>query len=227
MSQTIRSILVQKSSPSSAHPLTPSLQSEPAGPTCCSLSEPIIWKSQPWMHKLEIALTLPKETSNLRLCTAQTKSCCLGTWTLKCFPSLPSIFMSFLFPGQISIQHSRDPVHIWLLGGYWRALPGAAGKLDSFDIVAGLPWSQGLVWLSEMLGSRPPFEISASYSRRNIWNKRDSCPSPACSHNQPYTLSLSSWGVGVGSDKQAVYQAFSEREEPLFPLGFFLSQSWL
>lgn len=43
--------------------------------------------------------------------------------------------------------------------------------------------------------------------------------------NQPYTLSLSSWGVGVGSDKQAVYQALSEREEPLFPLGFLLSQS--
>lgn len=40
-----------------------------------------------------------------------------------------------------------------------------------------------------------------------------------------YTLSLSSWGVGVGSDKQAVYQALSEREEPLFPLGFLLSQS--
>lgn len=53
--------------------------------------------------------------------------------------------------------------------------------------------------------SRPPFEISASYSWRNIWNKRDSCPSPACSHksalhSQP--LMVGRWGTG--SDEQAV-----------------------
>lgn len=40
--------------------------------------------------------------------------------------------------------------------------------------------------------SRPPFEISASYSWRNIWNKRDSCLLPQIS---PYTLSLSWEGL--------------------------------
>lgn len=117
VSQTIKSILVQKSSPSSApkplaRPLALSLQREPF------LIEPVTWKSEPGMHKLEIALMLPKETSNLHLCTAQTKSCCLGTPTSVTVPLLPSIFMSFPFPGQISIQHSRDPMHTWLLGGY-------------------------------------------------------------------------------------------------------------
>lgn len=40
--------------------------------------------------------------------------------------------------------------------------------------------------------SRPPFEISASYSWRNIQNKRDSCLLP---HISPYTLSLSWEGL--------------------------------
>lgn len=125
VSQTIRCILVQKSSPSSAPkplacPLTLSLQREPAAPSCSFLSELITWKSQPRMHKLKIALTLPKETSNLLLCTAQTKSCCLE----KHKPTSVTVpFASFHIhvPSLSRVDfntHGRDPMHTWLLGGY-------------------------------------------------------------------------------------------------------------
>lgn len=69
MPHTIRSILMQKSHPSSTANLlhVPSPQNEPA---CSTVVFPVTWKFQLRMHKLEAALTLLKETSNLLLCAA-------------------------------------------------------------------------------------------------------------------------------------------------------------
>lgn len=81
--QIIRSIPVQKSHPcTTPRPLACPLASastkcDNQSAHCCAPGEPVTWKSQPRVHKLKVALTLSKETSNL-LCAAQTQSCCSG-----------------------------------------------------------------------------------------------------------------------------------------------------
>lgn len=81
--QMIRSIPVQKSHPcTTPRPLACPLASvstkcDNQSAHCCAPSEPVTWKSQPQMHKLKVAPTLSKETSNL-LCAAQAQSCCSG-----------------------------------------------------------------------------------------------------------------------------------------------------
>lgn len=187
------------------------LQSEPASPTCRVPGEPATWKSQPWMHKLEVGLTLAKETSNLLLCAAQTKSCCLGTCSCVTVP-----FTSFhinvfaLSRADFNMVQQGTHMHLafqWVL----RALPGAAGKLDFFfDATAGMPWRQVLVWLWEMLGYlglplRRVLHIVGGISRTRDTPAHLSCTATSsASCSQPLLGGLSLLPPLPTSDKQAL-----------------------